>query len=133
MNTTAKTILVVDDEQDIREALHDKFKSEGFHVLVADDGDVGLTIALEKHPDLIILDVIMPNMTGWEVLEQLRKDPWGANVPIIMLTVLDDVESASNAIKYKSYDILVKNDWKLSDVVDRVRERLSDDFLRTPI
>ncbi len=125
MNTTPKTILVVDDEKDIRDALEDKFKGEGFHVLTADDGDVGLATALEKHPDLMILDVIMPNMTGWEVLEQLRKDAWGATLPIIMLTVLDDVESAANAMKYKSYDILVKNDWKLSDVVQRVKERLA--------
>ena len=125
MNPTAKTLLVVDDEQDIREALKDKFESEGFNVITADDGDVALTTALEKHPDLIILDVIMPNMTGWEMLEELRKDAWGAKAPVIMLTVLDDVESASKAMQYKSYDILVKNDWKLSDVVMRVKERLS--------
>lgn len=125
MNDTTKTILVVDDEKDIREALQDKFTSEGFKVIMADDGDVGLAAALEKHPDLIILDVIMPNMTGWEVLEQLRKDPWGAHVPVVMLTVLDDIESASNAVQYKSFDILVKNDWKLADVVKRVKELLS--------
>ncbi len=125
METKGKTILVVDDEKDIREALQDKFKSEGFSVLTADDGDVAIQIALEKHPDIIILDVIMPNMSGWDVLEALRKDAWGIDVPVIMLTVLDDVESASKAMKYKSYDILVKNDWKLVDVVSRVKERLA--------
>ena len=125
METKGKTILVVDDEKDIREALQDKFKSEGFSVLMADDGDVAIQIALEKHPDIIILDVIMPNMSGWDVLEALRKDAWGIDVPVIMLTVLDDVESASKAMKYKSYDILVKNDWKLVDVVSRVKERLA--------
>ena len=125
MKTKGKTVLVVDDEKDIREALQDKFKSEGFSVLTADDGDVAIQIALEKHPDIIILDVIMPNMSGWDVLEALRKDAWGIDVPVIMLTVLDDVESASKAMKYKSYDILVKNDWKLVDVVSRVKERLA--------
>ncbi|TSC61622.1 MAG: response regulator with CheY-like receiver domain and winged-helix DNA-binding domain [Parcubacteria group bacterium Gr01-1014_48] len=124
MENVAKTVLVVDDEKDVREALQDKFTSEGFQIITADDGDVGLTAALEKHPDLIILDVIMPNMSGWDVLEKLRQDAWGANVPVIMLTVLDDIESTAKAMKYKSFDVLVKNDWKLSDVVHRVKERL---------
>lgn len=124
MNDIAKTILIVDDEKDIRDALQDKFTGEGFKTLTADDGDVALTTALEKHPDLILLDVIMPTMTGWEMLYELRKDPWGEHVPVIMLTVLDDIESTANAVRYKIFDVLVKNSWKLSDVVRRAKERL---------
>ncbi len=120
-----KTILIVDDEQNIREALRDKFTNEGYNALTAPDGVAGLTIALKDHPDIIILDVIMPNKNGWEVLEELRNDTWGTHVPVIMLTVLDDITSASHAMKYGSFDILVKNNWKLADIVARVNKRLN--------
>lgn len=80
---TAKKILVVDDEPLITESLEYSLKQEGFQVLVAYEGGQALQIAREKAPDLVVLDIMLPGMDGWEVCRRLRQE---STVPIIMLT-----------------------------------------------
>jgi two-component system response regulator MprA len=122
MDTPAKkqSILIVEDEVSLRNALRDKFVREGFHVLEARDGVEGLEVALREHPDLILFDIVMPKMDGMTMLGKIRADAWGKSVKVIVLTNLSDV-----GIAYDSYDYLVKSDWKIEDVVATVRERLS--------
>lgn len=122
MDTQAKkqSILVVEDEVSLRNALRDKFVREGFDVFEARDGVEGLEVSLREHPDLILLDIVMPKMDGMTMLGKIRADAWGKNVKVIVLTNLSDV-----GITYDSYDYLVKSDWKIEDVVAIVRERLS--------
>ncbi len=117
-------ILIVEDEKYIRQVLVDKFAHEGFNALEAKNGKEGLEFALKEHPDLILLDIVMPEMNGMTMLTELRKDIWGKNVPVIMLTNLSDVEKVSNVLESEVYDYLVKSDWKLEEVVSRVREKL---------
>lgn len=125
MPKIAKTILIVEDESATRRALREKLTREGFSVLEAKNGKEGLEIALKEKPDLILLDIIMPLMDGITALTNLRKDDWGKDAKIIMLTVLSDAEKVSEALSRGVYDFLVKTDWTLEDVVKKVKERLA--------
>ncbi len=88
--TRAGTVLVVDDDAGMRDLLGRFLSREGFHVETAADGTAGLRRARELHPDVITLDVLMPEMDGWSVLTALKSDPALADIPVVMLTVLDD-------------------------------------------
>lgn len=126
MENNPKIILVVEDEMPLREALSDKFKREGFAVLEARNGEEGLEVAMRKHPDLILLDVMMPVMSGMAMFKQLREDAWGKTAKVIMLTNLNDAENIAGAVEQGSYDYFVKSDWKLEDIVNKVKERLNE-------
>ena len=121
----SKTILIVDDEALTLRSLSDKFREEGFSILEANNGEDGLNSALRNHPDIILLDIILPKMSGLEVLEKLRQDEeWGKEVPVIILTNLSDSDKVAEAMKNRAYDFLVKADWKLEDIVQKVKEKL---------
>lgn len=119
---------VIEDETSLRTALHDKLTSEGFTVLEAKDGQEGLTTALREHPDLILLDIIMPEMDGITMMKKLRQEnEWGKKVPIILLTNLSaDDEKINQAItdNEPAY-YLVKSNWTINDLIEKIRERLS--------
>src|SRR3989338_8177678 len=85
-----KTILIVEDEKPLRDALQHTFEAEGFEVMTAGDGRAGLTKALEKKPDLILLDIVMPKMNGTTMLSELRQNIWGRGAKVIVLTNLSD-------------------------------------------
>ena len=121
---TKKTILIVEDDAPLRNALRDKLICEGFTTLEAKNGAEGLEVALAEHPDLILLDIVMPVMDGITMLKKLRKDEWGKNARIIMLTNLSDTEKMTEAIEQGSYDYLVKSDWKIEDIIAKVKEKI---------
>ncbi len=101
-------ILLVDDDAGVRGVLKDLLLFEGYQVLVAADGPEGLEKAADLVPDLILLDVMMPNMDGFEVCEKLRADPLLGDVPVIMLTALDDSESRLRGIEAGADDFVSK-------------------------
>lgn len=118
-----KKILIVEDDHALRAALRDKLARERFVVLEAKDGEEGLKVALDEQPDLILLDIVMPKMDGLTMLGQLRKDPWGKEAHVIVLTNLSDGESVSKSLENAAFDYLVKSDWKLEDIVQKIRDR----------
>lgn len=121
----AKTILIVEDEQAIRSVLVDALKKESFNVLEAENGGVGLSEALTKHPDLILLDIILPVMDGVTMLKRLREDEWGKKVEVIMLTNLSDANDVADALSHGVHDFLVKADWKLENLMGVVKQKLN--------
>lgn len=126
MTKQSKTILVVEDESDMRDALVESLEREGFEVVEAVNGGEGLQEAIARHPDLLILDVLMPKMGGMEMMKKLRQyNAWGRKVPIIMLTNLSVNENILRGIveDQPSY-YFVKSDWKISDIVEKVHEML---------
>lgn len=123
-STKNKTILVIEDERAMLQVLVDRFTDEGFSILEAKNGEEGLECAFKKHPDLILLDIILPKMDGITMLKKLRVDNWGKDVPVIILTNLNHMGTIVEALENGVYDFLVKTDWKLEDVVERVKERL---------
>jgi len=126
-----KKILVVDDEPALLAALVDKLTLEGFVVLSAKDGQDGLEVALRDHPDLILLDVILPVMDGMTMLFELRKDSWGKSIPVILLTNLSEPEKISESLRQGVTDYLVKSDWKLEDIVKKVKKNLGIELINT--
>ena len=119
-----KKILIVDDEAELREALRTALEDAGFGVVEATDGQEGVTVALNEHPDLVLLDVMMPNLSGHGALEQLRADPWGKHVPVIMLTALDDARTVTKVVEGGGNDFIVKNNIHLDEVVEKVKHQI---------
>ena len=120
-----KKILIIEDELPMLKALSEKFSREGFLVLEARNGEEGLSIAVKKKPDLLILDLFMPVMDGKAMMEKLREDEWGKRVHIIILTNLNPDDKTLNEIMASgpSY-YFVKSKWKLEDLVKKVKEEL---------
>lgn len=124
MSNDKNTILIVEDEVALREALKDKLERENFEIVEAKNGQEGLQVCESVKPDLILLDIVMPVKDGLTMLKELRETDWGKNLPVILLTNLSDNEKVAEALASGSHDYLVKSDWKLEDVVERIRERL---------
>lgn len=120
----AKTILIVEDEKTLFEALSVKLEEAGYKTVEAKDGKEGLEIALKIKPDLLLVDILMPIMDGITMINKLKEDEWGKNVPMIILTNFSDEEKMRQAELAGVHDYMVKSDWKLSDVVDKVNEKL---------
>ncbi len=117
-------ILIIEDEALMAAALKKKLESEGFQSLWAKDGSEGLKIALDKHPSLILLDIVLPTMDGMTVLSKLREDSWGKNVPVIILSNLSRAATIEEGKEKGVNTYLVKTDWKLSEVVQKVKHEL---------
>lgn len=107
-------------------ALVEMLLLENFLCLQVRDGEDALKIAFSKHPDLILLDFLMPGMSGANILKDIRKDDWGATVPIIILTNLDGTDAGlTEAVRlYKPVRFLIKAEWKLCDIIKAVEEVL---------
>ena len=123
-NKLKKNILVVEDDETLRGAISDKLRSEGYAVLEAADGSEALRIAFENHPNVILLDPMLPIMDGAEVLSELRKDAWGAKIPVIIVSNLPDDRELGK--KYNVYWYVVKSDWKLADIALKVKSALKE-------
>lgn len=119
-----KKILIAEDEPAMLNALTDKFSQEGCTVLRAENGKVAIDLAEKEKPDVLLLDILMPKMSGMEVLSEVRSgSDWGKTVPIIMLTNLSpNEEIMSGVVKNEPSYYLIKSDWKLYDVVQKVRD-----------
>ncbi len=103
-----KTILLVDDEQDILDLLSFNLKREGYEILTAADGEAALELARSAHPDLIILDVMLPGRDGWEVLRELRQDPVTRGLNVIFLTAKDGEVDEVVGLELGADDYMVK-------------------------
>ena len=123
--SNSKTIAIIEDEPSLSSALQDKFELEGFAVHVARNGEEGLEVIQESRPDIVLLDIVMPVMDGLTMLKELRKTEVGKNLPVIILTNLNDASSMSESLSDGARDFLVKSNWKIQEVVDKVKEKLS--------
>ena len=122
----SKSILIVEDEADIREAMAEAIAQEGFTVETASNGQEGLDRAISDHPDLILLDIVMPIMDGHSFLTQLRADSWGKTAKVIMLTSMDDVQNIATAHEGAITDYLIKAHSSLDDIVKKVKVAIHD-------
>jgi DNA-binding response OmpR family regulator len=123
-----KTILIVEDEKILRDAVTDILRLKHFLPLEAKNGKEGVELALREHPDLILLDLIMPAMDGMTAFKKIRQDTWGKKVPIIILTNLSATKEQSvpvdDTATNKATQYLIKSDWKLHDIVKKIEETL---------
>ena len=123
--TNKRKIRVVDDDDNLRTVLVDKLNMANFEAKGALNGKEGLKAALETHPDLILLDVMMPVMSGWDMLEKLREDEWGKTAKVMMLTVLEELDSVAKAVEKKALRYIVKTQNALEDIVEQVEGALA--------
>lgn len=119
-----KKMLVVEDNESLCNVMADTFTDEGFDVKKAHDGEEGLKLAKELKPDIILLDLLMPKKDGMELLKELREEPDGDKILVIVLTNSDSSEHVFNLMNLGVTDYLIKSDWELSDLVKKVKERL---------
>lgn len=119
-----KKILIVDDEALVRDVLSMRLAGEGFTVFEAANGKEGLEQAFKNHPDLILLDLIMPQVDGIELLKTIRQDPWGKTAHIIVMTNLNDAKSVEDSVTQGVRDYLVKVDQTPDEMVRIVKDRL---------
>jgi len=103
-----KKILVVDDETELVEMLKMRLEANNYTVITAPDGKVGLEQAIKEKPNLIILDIMMPEIDGFEVLDQLKKNEITRSTPVLMLTAKDDTNAILESQELKATDHLIK-------------------------
>lgn len=117
-------VLVVEDEPAMSIVLQAALQREGIDARVAKDGNEGIKMAMELHPDLILLDILMPKMDGLTMLTNLRKDPWGATARVIVLSNYMDKEKQNAASSDGVTDYWLKTNLSLEEIVERVKTRL---------
>lgn len=119
-----KKILIVEDDYSVASALEMKITSAGYEVVTAKDGEEGLNKATALHPDLILLDIILPKIDGMTLLTELRKDDWGKTAKVIILSNLGTGDELAQSKEKNVKDFLVKTDWSMEDVVKKIKENL---------
>ena len=102
------TVLIIEDEKDVRRILEYALKLDGFDVYSADNGQAGLKIAMEKKPDVILLDWVMPKMNGLKVLSKLRQDERTKDIIVVMLTAKNMMEDVETALAHGADDYIPK-------------------------
>ena len=120
-------ILLVEDDDTLAEIYRQRLQLEGFNTRRSKDGEEALKDTIEFNPDLILLDVMMPRMNGFDVLDILRNTEQTKNMRIIMLTALSQPKDAERAKELGADDFLVKSQVVISDVVDRIKHHLGLD------
>lgn len=123
--TTQKKILLVEDDDALANVYLTRLQAEGFDVKRVPNGEDALSTALQYRPDLILLDVMMPKVSGFDVLDILRNTPETANVKVIMLTALSQDNDKARADQLGADDYLVKSQVVIADVVERIKHHLS--------
>ncbi|HOC72346.1 MAG TPA: response regulator [Candidatus Hydrogenedentes bacterium] len=104
----AKTILVVDDEPDVVSLLETTLKAEGFNVLTAYDGIAALDLCTTERPDLVLLDLMMPMMSGYEVCEQIKANPLTKNIPVLCISSAHTPEARAQCFRAGAAELLKK-------------------------
>jgi DNA-binding response OmpR family regulator len=125
MADAKRKILIVEDEAPLRKALAEEFVDADYIVLEANDGLEGLTIALRDKPDIILLDQLMPKLNGVGMLKQLRSDPWGAKVPVIMATNMSTTDTINEAIDAGANDYFIKSEVSVAEIIKLIDDRLT--------
>jgi CheY-like chemotaxis protein len=121
-------ILIAEDDATMRKILSNKFENANYNVVVASDGKEALDLAFEKKPEVILLDIFMPKMNGWEVMENLRKDgAYGRHVKIIVFTNsdADNDDDLEKIERFKPTFFIRKIDFSLEALVEKVEEVLN--------
>jgi DNA-binding response OmpR family regulator len=123
-NSHAKKILLVEDDDSLANVYLARLEVEGFVVRRVPNGEDALAAAVEFKPDLVLLDVMMPKVSGFDVLDILRNTPETANLKVVMLTALSQDSDKSRADQLGADDYLVKSQVVIADVIERIKHHL---------
>ncbi|KPJ71824.1 hypothetical protein AMJ50_00745 [Parcubacteria bacterium DG_74_3] len=121
-----KTVLFIEDESALQKTFGDILKDEGYKMISALDGESGLRIAKTEKPDLILLDLILPKVHGFEVLKELKEDKETKDIPIIVLTNLEGMGDVEKALELGATTYLVKASYSLEEVMEKIKKTIGD-------
>lgn len=124
MSDKGKKVLIVDDEPVLRNVASAFFQQSGYDVKGAADPKEGLELAVSWKPDVILLDIIMPNVNGLEVLKQLKTNPETSSIPVFIFSNLDSEEEIAQALETGAVGYLTKANYSLEDVQKKIEEVL---------
>ncbi len=119
-----KKILIVEDDKQISKILKDKISKTGYKVIMARNGQEGLEKALKEQPSLILLDILMPKLNGIEMLKKLRKDAWGKNATVVILSNISNNNTSAEAKGLGVDCYMIKADHPINDIVGKIRSIL---------
>jgi len=117
-------ILLIEDDSFLAGIYLAKFELEGFEVFLAKDGEQGLKFANNKNPDIILLDIVLPKKSGLEVLNVLKKESATKNIPVIMMTNLNESESVEECLNIGAVDYIIKSNFLPNEIVEKVKQIL---------
>lgn len=120
------TVLVIEDSTYLADSLIDMLDMHGYNTIHAVSGQQGVAIALEQHPDLILLDIRLPDISGYEVYHQIRKTDWGKTARLIVLTASESVDVIAQNIDLPPEYVLFKPDWSMQAILGRITQRLTE-------
>ncbi len=123
-----KKILIIEDEKSYARLLRDKLTESGYDVIEANDGEIGLQLAQLEKPDLIILDIMLPGISGVTVLGDVRKQPNGNQTKVIMLTNLEPDENIlSTVLIERPAFYFIKSNISIAELLDKIEDLLTED------
>ena len=121
-----KKILFIEDESALQKTLGDILGQEGYEIIPALDGETGLSLAKTKKPDLVLLDLVLPKLHGLEVLKKIKESDETKNIPVIVLTNLEEIQDVDKAIELGATTYLVKAQYSLEEVVQKIKKALGE-------
>ena len=119
-----KKILFIEDESALQKTFGEILSQEGYEMISALDGEIGLRLAKDKKPDLILLDLVLPKIHGFEVLKRLKTDKETKDIPVIVLTNLEGIGDVDKALGLGATTYLVKAQYSLEEVVEKIKKAL---------
>ena len=122
---SSKKVLIVEDESFLKDLLSMKFSSEGVDLVHADDGEEALKRAREEKPDVILLDLVLPDMNGFDVLKKVKTDPETASIPVVVLSNLGQEGDVEKGKTLGADEFLIKANFSLDEVIVKVRAVLA--------
>ena len=120
----AKNILIVEDDKFLRELIVQKLIKEGYDAAEAIDGEEGIKKVKTAKPDLVLLDLILPGIDGFEVLTRMKEDPSLAQIPVIILSNLGQKDDVERGLKLGAVDYLIKAHFTPREIIDKIKNKL---------
>ena len=120
----SKKILIIEDDKFLRELISMKLQKEGYTIVEAVDGEEGEKKIKEEKPDLVLLDLILPGIDGFEVLSRIKEDPAVSSIPVIILSNLGQKEEIEKGLKLGAIDFLVKAHFTPGEIIEKIKNIL---------
>jgi DNA-binding response OmpR family regulator len=117
-------VLVVEDDRFLVKAYEAKLAAAGYQATVAHDGEEALAVLKKQTPGIVLLDLVMPKMNGFEVLEQMKANPAWAKIPVVILSNLGQESDQKKGMELGAVDYLVKTDFSLQQIIDIIKKHL---------
>ena len=122
----AYKILVVEDDKFLRELITQKLAREGYDVKESVDGEEGVIKVKEEKPDVILLDLILPGIDGFEVLAKIKEDPEVENIPVVILSNLGQRDDVERGLKLGAVDFLIKAHFTPGEIIEKIEKIMKD-------